>query len=74
MWGRKRRRDLFGMIKNWKDRKLGLPRLFFPSPHILINLDILYTTVLCQCSSLYVLKSITKVALDPSSLALSVEE
>jgi hypothetical protein len=38
------------------------------------NLDILYTKVLCQSSSLYVLKSITKVALDLSSLALSVEE
>ena len=23
MWGRKRRRDLFGMRKNWKDRKWG---------------------------------------------------
>ena len=48
-----------------------MPRLFFPSPQI--NLDILYTAVLCQSSSLYDLKSITKVALDLSSLALSVE-
>jgi hypothetical protein len=30
MWGRKRRRDLFGMRKNWKDRKWGGAKALLP--------------------------------------------